>query len=161
MGPVVDGVDRYRRGQWAEPPSHGKRVMIANPTGDCTKGDGAENDLRNPSWAGTERLSGWRAGGVVAASSDLHNAVEDWHCPRPKGLTCLRISWQLGFFITPLFREVMKLTSKCSSYLFRKSLICTHITTLIWYIHFELWMDKLKMLTPTSWNHWFIAILQV
>lgn len=39
----------------------------------------------------------------------------------PKGLPCLKISWQLGFSIMPLFIRDEILASKCSSYLFRRT----------------------------------------
>lgn len=47
MGPVVDGVDQYRKRTVARITQPWKeRVMIADPAGDFKNGDGAENDPR-------------------------------------------------------------------------------------------------------------------
>lgn len=110
------------REQWAESWKERERWKLMQ-MGDFKIGGEAENDPRRK--RGTPQLSRNRA--LVCLESRRHrgwaqrphSAVEDWRPPCLKGPPCLTISWQLGFFIMPLFRMDVILTSKRSSYLFR------------------------------------------
>lgn len=84
---------------------------------------------------------------IVACVQQSHKAVEDWQTPCLKGLSCLKLSWQLRFSIMPLFRKDMfylQTQQLCfqKDILMLMSLICTLVSTLIG--DYLLWIvDKL------------------
>lgn len=121
--PVVYGVDQYRKraAGWI---MERERVMKADPTRRF-RNRGVRLKMIWRRKRGTPQLS--RNWALVCLESrrhrgwaqQAHSAEEDWRPPCLQGPPCLTTSWQLGFFIMPLFRTDVILTSKRSSYLFR------------------------------------------